>query len=122
VSTAPPTVSRRPNFDAAVRIVGLSVRGALAETEVRRGIERASGAFRQCYVTRSRAADRDGYGEVRVELTLSDLGRARGVSARGGSLPGLASCVQDSARSIASSRRPDAGEVQTSFRVAFGPP
>ena len=111
-----------PNFDAEVGISGLSSRGSLSSSDVRRAIRRQLGAFRSCYQRLSRNAGRDGYGNVSVSLRIDDLGRARGASASGGALPGLSGCVQSAAGHVVSRRRPDVGEVRASFSVSFRQP
>jgi hypothetical protein len=99
----------------------LTVRGSLATSEVRRAVDRIRAQLTACYARAAKAANRNGFGELSVEVEIDERGRAHGPRATGGTLPGLDACVAGAAGKIVSSRPPDTGTVKALWKVAFTP-
>jgi serine/threonine protein kinase len=106
---------------ASARIDDLTVRGSLTTSEVRRAVERIRPQLNACYTRVARAAGRNGYGAMNVEIEIDERGRAHAPRASGGALPGLDVCVAQAAGRIVSGRPPDTGTVKASWKVAFSP-
>jgi serine/threonine protein kinase len=106
---------------AAARIDSVVVRGSLATSVVSRAVERIRPQLTACYARAAAAAGHNGFGEVVVEVTLDERGRAQSPRATGGALPGLAACVAEAASKLASDRPPDTGTVKASWKVVFAP-
>jgi hypothetical protein len=108
-------------LQASARIADLTVRGSLTTSEVRRALERIRPQLNACYTRVARAAGRNGYGAMNVEIEIDERGRAHAPRASGGALPGLDACVAQAAGKIVAGRPPDTGTVKASWKVAFSP-
>jgi hypothetical protein len=106
---------------ASTRIGDLTVRGSLTTSEVRRAVDRIRPQLDACYTRVARAAGRNGYGAMTVEIEIDERGRAHAPRASGGALPGLDACVAQVAGRVVSGRPPDTGTVKASWKVAFSP-
>jgi serine/threonine protein kinase len=116
---APAPTAHALKSKTAIR--ALEVRGSLATSDVRRAIARMTSELGVCYSRAATGAGRDGFGEVRVEVTLDERGRAQNPHAEGAALPGLDACVARAMGRLVSTRAPDTGTVKANFRVAFVP-
>ncbi len=130
-SAARPTGARRspppaeprlaPALDATVSLRNLEARGSLPASAVSRALARHLGHLRSCYAGAARRAGRDAAGDVDVRFVIDEMGAARGVSAGGGPLPGVAACVGTALNGLRTGSRPDIGRVDVRVEVRFSP-
>jgi serine/threonine protein kinase len=106
---------------ATVTIQGITVRGSLPTSLVRRAVERLRSQLAACYARSAQLAGRNAFGELSVEVQIDERGRARKPSSHGGGLPQLDACVADAASKLVSEKAPDTGTVNASWKVAFTP-
>jgi hypothetical protein len=115
----PSEASRPAPLTATTEIRALSVHGSLATSDVRRAIERVRAQFSQCYESLARAAGRNAFGELSVDVEIDESGRAGKSNAAGSALPGLNACVAQATGKLISNKRPDTGTVKATFKLAF---
>jgi serine/threonine protein kinase len=102
---------------SAFRSYELSVKGSLASSQVKRGIERVEGAMRACY-KEALAARPSTIGELTITVEIDERGRARDARAAGQAPATLRSCVAGAARRI-SVTAPDTGTVTATWKVSL---
>lgn len=105
---------------AAANVESLNVRGSLAASSVRRGLERLKPALVSCYGQAAQQAGRNRFGRVQVSVTIDETGRVRAPHVKGGGLPGLDSCLTGVAGKLVT-EVPDTGTVAASLVVNFTP-
>ena len=113
------TAAPPPAAQGTLSIVGLQLQGSLPESVVRRGIERARGAFERCYREAAASAAGSNPGRVSVRFELDELGRVQNVRTSGSAFAPLDRCVAEAMRNASSRRAPDTGIVRGSFQLAF---
>jgi serine/threonine protein kinase len=106
---------------ATVQVQGITVRGSLPTSLVRRAVERLRPQLAACYARAAHLAGRNGFCELSVEVQIDERGRARKPTSHGGTLPQLDACVADAASKLVSEKAPDTGTVSASWKVAFTP-
>ena len=116
-----PAPTAPTNFNAAVRLIGHSVRGSLPKSAIVKATKRLSGDFSQCYTSAAKRAGAAPAVKLRIRGTIDEDGRARSVKVSRSKLPGLTTCVQGKAKRLRSRTRPDTGTVDMSFEVHFVP-
>jgi hypothetical protein len=118
-----PMAEPEPNLplEAKSAIGEVTFRGPLPSSSVRRAVERINSQLTACYARAARAAGKNQFGSVMVELEIDERGRARSPTARGAKLAGLNECVAEAASRVISDRAPDTGTVHASFKVIFSP-
>lgn len=108
----PPPVAPKPlPTSARVAIAALSVRGALANDDVRRAVDRLLPAIAQCYVRGAAAST------VRVTLAIDESRRASNVRASGA----MGSCTAAALDALRVTTAPDTGDVSIALELAFQP-
>ena len=129
-STAPapraaPIAAPRPtspgSLDALPAVGGIDVKGPLQDSEIRRGVDRVTGAFRACYRTAARAAGKTPALAVRLSFEIDETRGARGITAARTALPGLAGCLEEAASKIRTRIAPDVGNARVTITVSFKP-
>jgi hypothetical protein len=102
---------------AAIRSYGLAVKGSLASSQVKRGIERVEGTLRACYKA-ALAARPSTIGELTITVEIDERGRARDARASGQAPAALRACVASAAQRI-SVTPPDTGTVTATWKVSL---
>lgn len=108
-------------LEARSAIGEVTIRGSLPTSSVRRAVERINPQFAACYARAARAAGKNQFGSLMVEVEIDERGRARSPRARGAKLSGLNDCVAEAASKVISDRAPDTGTIHASFKVIFSP-
>ncbi|MBK9033566.1 MAG: protein kinase [Myxococcales bacterium] len=107
--------------DARASVGGLDVKGSLSSGQVRRAIDRLTGALAACYLPAATRAGRSPASVVRAQFTIDEDGGVRDARASGGALPGLAACVGAAVGTLRAIASPDVGTVRVSFTVTYHP-
>ncbi|MCE9580161.1 MAG: hypothetical protein K8W52_44000, partial [Deltaproteobacteria bacterium] len=102
-------------------IGGIDVKGPLQDSEIRRGVDRVTGAFRACYRSAAHAASKTPALTVRLSFEIDETRAARGIGAGRTVLPGLSSCLEDAAAKIRTRIAPDVGNARVTITVSFKP-
>jgi serine/threonine protein kinase len=118
---APPTRVDPGSMDAVAAIASVDVSGPIQDSEIRRGLSRVTGAFRECYRDAARAAKKTPAGKVKLSFQIDETRAARKIQASGAPLPGLGSCIEDAAGSIRTRIAPDVGNAQVKVTITFDP-
>jgi hypothetical protein len=120
VSAKPNAATAKPEpLKAIARIQDVTVRGSLATSIVQRAMERARPRLSACYAQAAKAAGRNAFGSMNVEVEFDERGRAHWSRADGGALPGLDRCVNGVAANLIAAQAPDTGTVKAIWRVSF---
>jgi hypothetical protein len=106
---------------ARAQSTDVDVHGSLANSVVRRAIDRLTAQLSACYGKAASAAGHNAFGTLEVQIEIDEHGRARGAQVHGAALPGLGTCVAQAASRLAADRPPDTGTVKASWKVAFTP-
>ena len=101
----------------APRFYDLQVKGSLATSQVKRGIERIQGAVRDCYRV-ALSSQPTAPGELSVEVVVDERGRARSSRASGAAPSALQRCIENAARRI-NVAPPDTGTVTATWKVSL---
>jgi hypothetical protein len=99
------------------RVSDVQVRGSLATSQVRRGIERSKSATESCYRT-ALAARPSALAELSVEVVFDERGRARSARVTGAAPSALQRCVENAALRVAVPP-PDTGTVTATWKVSL---
>jgi eukaryotic-like serine/threonine-protein kinase len=120
-----PSASSAPEAPVALaaraEIQGIVVRGSLPTSLVKRALDRLMPQLNACYARAAKAAGRNGFGTLVVEVQIGERGRAQNAHATGGTLPQLDTCVAEATSKLVSEKAPDTGTVSASWKVAFRP-
>jgi hypothetical protein len=106
---------------ARAQSTDVTVHGSLANSVVRRAVERLTAQLSACYAKAAAAVGHNAFGTLEVEVEIDEHGRARGAQVHGAPLPELGTCVAQTASRLAADRPPDTGTVKASWKVAFTP-
>jgi hypothetical protein len=99
------------------RVSDVQVKGSLATSQVRRGVERIQGATESCY--RAALATRPStLSELSVEVVFDERGRARSARVTGAAPSSLRSCVEKASLRIAVPP-PDTGTITATWKVSL---
>jgi len=102
---------------ATARFSDVAVKGSLATSQVRRGIERLHSGTQSCY--RAVLATRpSSLGDVSVEVVVDERGRARSARVTGAVPSSLKTCLEATARKL-SVPPPDTGTVTATWKLAL---
>jgi serine/threonine-protein kinase len=113
---APKPIAPLPD-KANPRVSEVQVKGSLATSQVRRGIERIKGATESCYRA-ALAARPSTIGELDVEVVFDERGRARSARVAGAAPSSLQRCVESASLRIAVPP-PDTGTVTATWKVSL---
>lgn len=102
---------------AVPRFYDLEVKGSLATSQVRRGVERTLGATQDCYRD-ALTAHPSALGELSLEVLVDERGRAREVTATGAAPKALRRCIESAARRL-TVPPPDTGTVTATWKVSI---
>jgi hypothetical protein len=120
VAARPIAAAAKPEaLQAVARIQDVTVRGSLATSIVQRAMERARPRLSACYAQTAKAAGRNAFGSMAIEVEFDERGRAHWSRAAGGALPGLDRCVNEVAGNLIATQAPDTGTVRATWRVSF---
>lgn len=115
-STAPKPLAPLPE-KAAPRSYDVQVKGSLATSQVKRGIERVASATQSCYRAALEASP-SALGELSVEVVIDERGRARSARVTGAAPSGLKRCLENVALRITAAP-PDTGTVTATWKVSL---
>jgi hypothetical protein len=100
-----------------VRVAAVNVRGSLAVSVVRRAIERIRPMLTQCYRKHLKPGHAS-FPRLQVSATIDEVGRVRGPSVEGGTLPALNACVVKVTSKMVSDA-PDTGTVRATWSLSL---
>jgi serine/threonine protein kinase len=102
---------------ATPRFYEVQVKGSLATSQVRRGIERIQSATQSCYRA-ALSAKPSALGELSLEVVIDERGRARTARVSGAAPGSLQRCLESAALRIAVPP-PDTGTVTATWKVSL---
>jgi hypothetical protein len=102
------------------RLFDLEVKGSLATSQVRRGVDRTKREQRACYRAATRSSLPTDLNELTVEIEIDERGRARSARVTGDAPVALKGCIEKAAQRI-SVAPPDTGTVVASWKVSVLP-
>ena len=102
---------------ATPRFYEVQVKGSLATSQIRRGIERIQSATQGCYRT-ALAAKPSALGELSLEVVIDERGRARTARVSGAAPGSLQRCLESAALRITVTP-PDTGTVTATWKVSL---
>jgi serine/threonine-protein kinase len=109
------------SLDAVPAFDRLDVKGSLASSVVKRGMERQLGSLRTCYQTAARAGNVTPAVDLQVSLEIDENGAATHVMTSGTGFGSLARCAAGVLGEIHTQQAPDTGTVQVSVLIRFRP-
>ncbi|HEY0478209.1 MAG TPA: protein kinase [Kofleriaceae bacterium] len=123
-----PTAPVRPSppagpgsLDATLEVATLEVKGSLAASVVKRGLERHLGSLRACYQAAARAGNATPAIDLQVTFEIDENSGATHVTTGGASLGSLASCAAGVIAQVHTQQAPDVGTAQVLALIRFRP-
>ncbi|HEX3477495.1 MAG TPA: serine/threonine-protein kinase [Kofleriaceae bacterium] len=120
-SASAPAAVGPGSLDAMPVFEHLDVRGSLASSVVKRGMERQIGSLRACYQTAARAGNATPAVDLQVSLEIDENGAATHVSTSGTGFGPLARCAASVLGGVHTQQAPDTGTAQVSVMLRFRP-
>ena len=122
VRSAPAAAPVREPLTAAATVDEVVVvKGPLSAAQLRRSVDRVRSTLSDCYGGAARRAGHNRFSQVRVGVTIDEVGRVKmRPTVEGATLPGFAACVQ-SAMSKLVCQAPDTGIAKASITLGFRP-
>ncbi|CAN5715557.1 hypothetical protein BH11MYX3_BH11MYX3_33690 [soil metagenome] len=118
---APVIVPSGPcSLDAVPSGVSITVDGPLPDSEVRSGVERALGTFRDCYRAAAKQAGKTPALKLKIAFSIDESRSAQDLRVSGDTL-GVGSCVKDAAAKLRPRVAPDVGTATVSVVIKFKP-
>jgi serine/threonine-protein kinase len=109
------------SLDAVPAFDQLDVKGSLASSVVKRGMERQLGSLRTCYQTAARAGNATPAVDLQVSLEIDENGAATHVITSGPEFGSLAHCAAGVLGGVHTQQAPDTGTAQVSVLIRFRP-
>jgi hypothetical protein len=121
VPTKPPPAVNVGSLDATPSIARLDVEGSLPSSIVRRTVERALPALRECYHAAASTQRKTPTLTLSLSFEIDESRATTNVSVRGGTFGSLGSCAKSALTRLQTQQAPDVGTVQVSVAVRFTP-
>jgi eukaryotic-like serine/threonine-protein kinase len=120
-SASAPAPAGPGSLDAVPAFDHLDVKGSLASSVVKRGMERQLGSLRTCYQSAARAGNATPAVDLQVSLEIDENGAATHVMTSGTGFGSLARCAAGVLGEIHTQQAPDTGTAQVSVLIRFRP-
>ncbi len=117
---APIVVVGPGSLDAVPSLISITVDGPLPDSEIRSGVERALGTFRECYRSAAKQAGKTPAMKLKIAFSIDESRSAQDLRVSGDTL-GLGSCVKDAAAKLRTRVAPDVGTASVSVVIKFKP-
>jgi serine/threonine protein kinase len=109
------------SLDAVPAFDNLDVKGSMASSVVRRGMERHLSSLRTCYQSAARAGNATPAVDLRIRFEIDENGAATHVTTSGTGFGSLASCAAHVLGGVHTQQAPDTGTAQVSVLLRFRP-
>lgn len=119
----PPAPVATGSLDAVPSLGEIDVDGSLPDSEIRSSVERALGAFRDCYRSAARRAGKTPAFHIALWFVVDEGRAVHGVQIRdsNGDVLGVGACVKDAASKLRTRVAPDVGTATVHVVVKFQP-